>query len=295
MAPNSNKPLLVIVGPTASGKSDIAMKIAKKRHGEIICADSRTIYKGMDLGTAKPTKQDQKEVAHHLIDVVQPGGRFTAHDFKRQAEKVIEDIWSRNKLPILVGGTGLYVDSVVLDYQFPPEASSVRRLYLETLTTDQLIDYCYKNNIILPKNNKNKRHLVAAILHKNSILPDKRKQPKMTTHVVGITTEKTILRQRIARRAEYIFSHGVVEEAKELGKMYGWNNEAMTGNVYPLIKDYLEGELTLQEVKDKLITLEWRLAKRQLTWLKRHSFIHWSSLDRAENLILAILAKTEQK
>ncbi len=295
MASSTKDLVLVIVGPTASGKSDIAMNVAKRRNGEIICADSRTIYKGMDLGTAKPTKEDQKEIPHHLLDIVRPGEKFTAYDFKKRAEEAIQDIQSRGKLPILVGGTGLYIDSVILDYQFSSEIDPTKRVEFEKLAVEQLIEYCYKSNINLPKNYKNKRHLVSAILHNNNTLPEKRDKPKSTIIVVGITTEKDVLKQRIAKRAEYIFSHGVVEEAKKLGKMYGWENEAMTGNIYPLIKSFLENKISLEEAKAKFVTLDWRLAKRQLTWLRRHDFICWYPLDKIEEIIITTLAKAEQK
>ena len=118
MDTTNSQPLVVICGPTASGKSEIAMHLARQKNGEIICADSRTIYKYMDIGTAKPSLQDQREVPHHLLDIVEPGQRFTVVDFKSRALGVIADMRKRGKLPILVGGTGLYIDSIIYDYQF---------------------------------------------------------------------------------------------------------------------------------------------------------------------------------
>lgn len=285
MAPHSDKPLLAIVGPTASGKSQLAITIAEALDGEIICADSRTIYKGMDLGTAKPSKEEQVAVKHHLLDVVEPGEKFTAYDFQHRAKEAISDIQKRGKLPILVGGTGLYIDSVILDYQFPLQLNEQEKERLENLDHRELLEYCIQNNINLPKNVKNKRHLILAITQKYASY-SKKESPDSNTFVVGIATKKEKLHQRIIQRAEYIFSHGIVDEAKKLGEMYGWDNEAMTGNIYPLIHKYLEGELSLSQVKEKFITLDRRLAKRQMTWLRRHTFIEWLPLEDAKQFII---------
>lgn len=278
MVPNSDKPLLVIVGPTASGKSDLAMKVATKYDGEIICADSRTIYRGMDTGTAKPSKKEQKQVPHHLLDVALPGDRFTVYDFQQLAFRVIEDIRSRNKLPIIVGGTGLYIDSVIFNYQFPKKVPLKTRLKYEEMSTKELYKYCIKNNIKLPKNYKNKRHLINSIVRKNNNNSNDNRIGDNII-IVGITTSKEELRQRIIQRAEHMFDQGVVDEAKKLGEIYGWDNEAMTGNIYPLIKKYIDGNLLYEEVIDKFTTLDWKLAKRQITWLKRNSHVQWMTRD----------------
>ena len=156
-------PLIVITGPTASGKSALAMDIAKKYGGEIICADSRTVYKGMDIGTAKPTEQDQREVPHHLLDVVEPNQPFSAAEFKERANQAICDISARGKLPMLVGGTGLYIDAVLFDYHFGLPADPNRRSDLQAMSVEQLQHVCLEQGIHLPINVRNKRHLVRAI------------------------------------------------------------------------------------------------------------------------------------
>ena len=122
----TEQPLVVIAGPTASGKSELAMKLAERFNGEIICADSRTIYKNMDIGTAKPTKLDQKAITHHLLDMIEPGELFSVYDFQQQAKAAINAIRSSGKLPIMVGGTGLYIDSVVFYYYFTQKTDSLR-------------------------------------------------------------------------------------------------------------------------------------------------------------------------
>lgn len=270
-------PLVVIVGPTASGKSATAMRIAKEFNGEIICADSRTIYKYMDIGTAKPTSEDRREVPHWGLDLVEPGESFTAADFKFYAQQKAEEIRGRGHLPMIVGGTGLYVDGVIFDYDFSPPQPEIRKK-LEALSLDELIKYCANNNITLPENQENRRYVIRAIERKN-VRGTRLNEPIANSIVVGITTNKDELMARIAARAEQLFETGMVEEAKKLGEKYGWNSEAMTGNVYRLTKQYLDGEFDAAEFKQRFITSDWQLAKRQITWLKRNPHIVWRPLD----------------
>lgn len=282
-------PLVVIVGPTASGKTSLAIELAEKFNGEIICADSRTIYKGMDIGTAKPTVREQARVPHWGLDLVEPGTRFTAADFKQYAEQKIDEIRARGHMPFLVGGTGLYVDAVIFNYQFGNAADLARRAELEQMSLDELYNYSKKNNIDLPENDKNKRYVIRAI-EQNGQLSARDQYPISTSIIVGITTNKEDLRARIVRRVEQIFDNGVVEEAMMLGKKYGWEGEAMTGNVYRLIHEYLQGHLTMSELREKNTTWDWRLAKRQLTWLRRNSYIEWRELEDAKVYLSTLLA-----
>ncbi len=283
------KPLIVIVGPTASGKTSLAVELAEKFHGEIICADSRTVYRGMDIGTAKPTKKDQAKVPHWGLDLVQPNEQFTAADFKIYATQKVAEIRERGHVPFLVGGTGLYIDAVIFDYQFGPKADDSLRDQLNAVTLEELISYCIENNIILPENNKNKRYVIRAIEQK-SINTKRKDQPLNNTIIVGIATDPVMLRVKIEQRSEQLFEDGVVEEAKLLGKIYGWQCESMTGNIYPLCHKYIDGQITLDDAKQKSLVLDWRLAKRQLTWLRRNSFIQWLSLEDARIHLLTVLA-----
>ena len=280
-------PLIVIVGPTASGKSSVAMQIATQYGGEIICADSRTIYKGMDIGTAKPSKQDQQEVPHWGLDLVEPGERFTAADFKQYSQQAIETIRSKGKLPILVGGTGLYVDGVIFDYQFVETDHELRKK-LEGLSLEALKEYCANNNVSLPENENNRRYVIRAIEQKN-VSGTRLSAPIDNSIIVGVTTERDVLQQRIEARAEQLFETGMVEEAKILGEKYGWNSEAMTGNIYKLVKQFVEGDFDEGELKRRNATVDWQLAKRQMTWLKRNPFIHWVALDDAVSYIASRL------
>ena len=282
-------PLIVIVGPTASGKTSLAIKLAERFGGEIICADSRTVYRGMDIGTAKPTAEEQARVPHWGLDLVDPGERFTAADFKRYATEKITEIRTRGRVPFLVGGTGLYVDAVVFDYQFGSDAEKATRETFQKITLDELHRYCNDNNIELPENSQNRRHVIRAI-EQGGINRKSNAAPREDAFIVGIATDRNTLRTRIEYRAEQLFDDGVVNEAIILGKKYGWDSEAMTGNVYPLVRQHLSNMLTLQEVQQKFITLDWRLAKRQLTWLRRNPYIVWKSLKEAEHYLSDELA-----
>lgn len=268
------KQVVVICGPTASGKSDVAMHIATACNGEIICADSRTIYKGMDIGTAKPSAEERQKITHHLLDICEPGQLFSAHAFQQAAQRCIADIQARGKLPIVVGGTGLYIDALLYNYTFTSQHSPIQRDVLEKMTMEELYIYCEKNNIELPENYKNKRYVVRNI--ERNGYKGQRSQSILSNYiVVGITTEKEILKQRIVRRIEQMLLHGVVEEATILGKRYGWESAAMRANIYGLIKSYVLNELTKQQLIERAATLDWHLAKRQLTWLKRNRDIAW--------------------
>jgi tRNA dimethylallyltransferase len=280
-------PLVVIVGPTASGKSALAIELAKMFHGEIICADSRTVYKHMDIGTAKPSLEDQATVPHWGLDLVEPGELFTAADFKKYALLKAQHIRERGHVPFIVGGTGLYVEGVIFDYEFG-EARPELRKQLEELSLEGLKEYCANNNVDLPENENNRRYVIRAI-EQESINSKRLRSPIDNVVLVGITTERDELRHRIASRAEQLYENGMLEEAVKLGETYGWESEAMTGNIYKLVRQYLDGKLTLDELKQKNITADWRLAKRQMTYLKRNQFIQWLTLDDAREYISSAL------
>jgi len=286
-------PLVVVVGPTGSGKTALAVKLAEQFGGEIICADSRTVYRGMDIGTAKPTADERARVPHWGLDLVEPGQRFTAADFQKYAYEKIADIREKGSVPLLVGGTGLYVDGVLFRYHYGQINDVEKRTELEKCSLDELHNLCIKSNIPLPENIKNKRYVIRAI-EQNGLNNRRDSHPLPNTIIVGIATESDQLRARIEQRSEQLFVNGVVDEAIMLGKKYGWDSEAMTGNVYPLIRRYIYNELTLDEVKSQFVALDWRLAKRQLTWFRRNRFIEWLPLDEAEGYLTTTLEKWRQ-
>lgn len=277
------EPLIVIVGPTASGKSDFAMQVARKYGGEIICADSRTVYKGMDIGTAKPSKQDQAEVPHHLLDVVEPNQKFTVADFKRLANMAIKDIWSRGKWPIMVGGSGLYIDSVIFDYEFGKPSDATLRDELNELSVEELQDLCRQKSIELPENYLNKRYLIRAI--ELGGLVQQSHELRANIIVVGLTSEKETLIKRVAKRANAMLKAGIVGEVRAMSERYGWESEAMKGNIYRVFKGVVMGEKPEQEAIEEFIQSDMRLVKKQLTWFKRNPGIKWGTPKELEQQI----------
>ena len=281
-------PLIVIIGPTASGKTSLAIQLAKKYRGEIVCADSRTVYRGMNIGTAKPSLSEQQGVSHWGLDLVDPGDSFSASRFKDYACQKIKEIRSRGNIPFLVGGTGLYIDSVIFDFQFGAKYSKEKRANLQEMTISELQQYCVNHDVALPENSKNKRYLVRVIERagkKSSGL----EVPLSNTIVVGITTGKQLLRQRITDRAKKMFKDGVVEETIGLANNAGWCNEAMTGNVYPIIKKLIEKEIDEDQAVREFIVSDVNLVKRQLTWFRRNPFIEWGDIHSCEQYLSRVL------
>lgn len=274
-------PLIVITGPTASGKTGLAIELATRFGGEIVCADSRTIYKGMDIGTAKPTASEQATVPHHLLDVVEPGERYTAKDFQRNANRVIAGIRTRGKVPFLVGGTGLYIDAVTLEFDWPEQADGID---LDTKSVSVLQAMIKEQHLTLPANFMNKRHLINTLKRagKSGKSLD---SPRENTVVVAIATDKHELHERIELRAHEMFASGVIEETKMLAERYGWDGEAMKSNIYPIIKNVINGSMSEAEAVAEFAAKDRQLAKRQITWLKRHDYVRWLSLDAARSYI----------
>ncbi|UJD06671.1 MAG: tRNA (adenosine(37)-N6)-dimethylallyltransferase MiaA [Candidatus Nanosynbacter sp. HMT-348_TM7c-JB] len=287
---NYNKtPLIVIVGPTASGKTSLAINLAEIYGGEIICADSRTVYKDMDIGTAKPSYEDCQRVPHWGIDLVYPYEYFSAAEFKQYSLKKIEDIRSRNKIPFLVGGTGLYIDAIVFDYKFGNKSDVKKRTLLEKLTIEELWEYCSKNNIELPDNYNNKRYVIRCI-EQGGINNNRKVEINNNIIVVGISTDRDNLRKRIKDRIEQFFDNNVVEEARILGKIYGWDNRAMSGNIYPILHKYIDNEINIEEAKVEIFYRDWHLAKRQMTWFRRNKNIEWLELNQVPSYIYSRMA-----
>ncbi len=289
--PKSSDPLIVITGPTASGKSALALDLAERYRCEIICADSRTVYQGMDIGTAKPTLADQARVPHHLLDVVAPDERFTAADFQRLAREAIAGIRARGNIPFVVGGTGLYIDGLVLGYSFGPSADTTERHELESLPVVELQMMLKEQQISLPHNRHNKRHLVRA-LEQGGVNHDRGDSPSKNCIVVAIATDKDELQRRIHERADDMFASGIIDEARVLAARYGWDHEALTGNIYPIIRRVVDGEISEDEAKVLFIIKDRQLVKKQLTWLRRHDYVRWLKIDDARYFIQDLLERT---
>lgn len=263
--------VLYIVGPTASGKSALAHQLAKKYNGAIICADSRTIFKGMDVGTAKPSRTERAEIDYYCLDMVDPNQRFTVANFKQAAEEAIVKIKKDKKMPIVVGGSGLYIDALLYDYSFRPEEQ--RDTSLESLSTRELIEQAQVFKELTPDDRGNRRRLVK-IIQTKGIIPAKTVSLKNSL-IIGLCPPKNVLQERIGLRIKEMFREGVVKEAESIAKMYGWETEAMTGNIYRIAKRVLEGQLSEEEAINLCIQADKKLVKKQLTWFRRNGDIQW--------------------
>lgn len=281
--------LIVIVGPTASGKTSLAIDLAARYGGEIICADSRTVYKGMDIGTAKPSLFEQHGVPHWGLDLVNPGESFNVAMFKEYADRKITDIRRRGKVPFIVGGTGLYIDAVLFNYQFGPSPDVVKRSTLGKLDLCELHQYCNNNNIKIPENSKNKRYVIREI-ERRGVSAERQNIPLQNSIIVGITTPRSILRSRVSCRAKSMVEAGVVDEAVAIIQKFGDNSEAATGSVYRIIKDFYMSETgCVDDLVEQFIKSDMGLIKRQMTWFRRNPFIVWGTASSAEHYLSQIL------
>lgn len=264
--------LIAIVGPTASGKTGLSIEIAKRYGGEIIAADSRTVYKGLDIGTAKPTMTERGGIVHWGFDLVSPGESFSAADFQHYARAKVREIASRGKLPIIVGGTGLYVDAFLYDYSFAP-ADMAKRKQLEGLGVIELQQQIAKQGLAMPENNQNRRHLVRTLERAHS-QPTKRSLMKGAA-IIGLNPDKEVLRGRITKRADMMLAAGVIDEVAWAFKTYGDESEAVTGGIYRVFRDVIRGELPKEDAIKLFVTSDVQLAKRQMTWFRRNPDIQW--------------------
>lgn len=260
--------VLAVVGPTASGKSGLAMKIAKTWGGEIICADSRTIYKGLDIGTAKPSLYDTGQVPHWGLDLVGPGQSYTAADFQAYAQKCIEDIHTRKKLPILVGGSGLYIDGVLYGYTFSAPNPEIRNS-LQNCSVEDLQQKIIDAGLSIPQNARNKRYLISAI-ERGKSKPGKQGLMSGCT-VVGLDPPKDLLKQRIEQRLDEMLRAGVEQEIDWAQRHYGWDAQALNGGVYKAFRPFFEGSISRDDVVNAAVQSDMALAKKQRTWFRRHA------------------------
>lgn len=283
--------LLVIAGPTASGKSDLALRLAKEFGGEIITADSRTIYKGMDIGTAKPTKEEQMAVTHWGLDLVDPGQSYSAYEFKNYANKKIKEISGRDHLPVMVGGTGLYIDSVLFDFEFGSPADLATRQKLEAMNIDQLQAMIREAGYVMPANSLNKRHLIRTLERQGQLA--KRGGLRPGTVIIGLDPGTEALKQRIDQRVEEMFFGGFIEEVKALLDKYGKRKILSSAGIGSAI-EHIKGHISLEDAKQQLKKDHWQYARRQRTWFRRHPFIQWyADANTAEGYLRSVLGKSQ--
>lgn len=294
---NQPTPLLVIVGETASGKSALAIELALRLNGEIICADSWTVRREVTVGTAKPTVEQQALVPHHLIDIVEPCADFTAAVFKRLANSKIDEIACRGKLPIMVGGTGLYIDGVLYDFNFLPAGDRGERQLLDVLSRDQLLAKIADQGFDLGDiDTHNKRRLIRLIETKGAL--QERRPLRDNTLLLGLQADREILTQRITERVDAMLEAGLEKEVEDLYQKYGWDCEALKGIGYSQWKDYFLSPRSADDLaatRQRILKATLDLAKRQRTWFLRNKSIRWQStpinIDEVVDMATTLLSK----
>jgi len=288
--------IIAVVGPTASGKSDLAVKIARKYNGEIISADSRQVYRGLNIGTGKITKHEMLGVPHHLLDVADPKKRFTVADFKTLADKAIADISSRGKLPIICGGTGFYIDTVTSGSILPdvqPNKALRRKLGQKSAT--ELFEILKKLDPKRAKNidQNNSVRLIRAIEIAQALgaVPPLAtdNENKYQTLFIGIKIDKEKLKAKILKRLNSRLEQGMVDEAKKLHVSgLSWRRMHELGLEYRYLAQLLQGKISKSEFIEKLNTEIWHYARRQIQWFKRNQKIHWFALTEKTKINAAI-------
>jgi tRNA dimethylallyltransferase len=297
----------VIGGPTASGKSKLAVELAKKVNGEIISADSMQIYKEMNIGTAKVNKEEMQGVQHYLVDFVSPDERYSVSNFKKDAEKAIEEILEKGKTPIVVGGTGLYIDSLIYGIEFQNEEVDLEyREKLNKIADEKGLESLYKKaQEIDPEamkkisiNDRKRIIRVLEIYHKTGKtkteqeLQSRKNEVKYEYKVFAITMDREKLYERIEKRIDFMIEQGLIEEVKQILEKYHTFPTAMQGLGYKEVGEYLEGSCTKEEMIEKIKKETRHYAKRQLTWFRKNKETIWldgeKSTDENVSIILGL-------
>lgn len=291
-----DKKVIVIVGPTASGKTRLSIELAKRIDGEIISCDSMQIYKYMNIGTAKPTKDEMGNIPHHMIDVVFPDEQFSVAKYKKMAEEKIEEVLNRGKTPIVVGGTGLYVNSLIYNINFKQTVCDME--YRERLQQEakEYGSKCLHEKLkdIDPDSykriheNDTKRIIRALEVYEftketitKQTLDSRDEKPKYQYIIFGLNMDRQKLYDRINKRVDIMIKNGLIDEVRKIQKL-GYENAFTSSKAigYKEIFAWINGQCTLEEAIDKLKMESRRYAKRQITWFKRIENIHWLDMEK---------------
>lgn len=282
--------IIVICGPTASGKTALSVELAKQINGEIISADSMQIYKYMNIGTAKPIVEEMQGVKHHLINYIEPDHRYSVADFKKDATKSIKLIIEKNKVPIVVGGTGLYVNSLIYNIEYPNIYFDEKyRKYLEERVQKEGLANLYNeakkiDSIAMEKISINDKKRILRILEiynstgKNKTFQDMESTKKESDYdfkIYALDWKREVLYDRINQRVDIMIKNGLIEEVKEILKRYNNFPTAMQGLGYKEVVEYIEGNITKEKMIEKIKQETRRYAKRQLTWFRKNKQTIW--------------------
>lgn len=299
---------MVICGPTASGKTLLSIELAKKINGEIVSADSMQIYKDMDIGTAKPTSEEMQGIKHYLLDFVSPDERYSVADYKIDAKKAIKEILEKGKIPIIVGGTGLYVDSLIYEIEYPNiEFNEDYRKQLEEQVKKEGLGNLYEQaKLIDPqaveKISKNDAKRILRILEiyhatgktkTEQEIESRKKEVEYDYKVFALNWNRETLYERINKRVDIMVERGLIEEVEKISKKYNKFPTAMQGLGYKEVVEYLEGICSKEEMIEKIKKETRHYAKRQLTWFRKNKQTIWlNGEDTIQRNIEIILQKS---
>lgn len=290
--------VIVICGPTASGKTALSIELAKKIDGEIVSCDSMQIYKEMNIGTAKPTIEEMQGIKHYMIGIISPDERYSVADYKKDAKKAIKEILSKGKVPIVVGGTGLYIDSLIYEIEYQDiEFDKEYREYLERKVEEKGLEELYNeakeiDPEAIEKISKNDKKRILRILEiyhatgENKTEQERKSRQKEVEYdykVYALNMEREKLYDRINKRVDKMIEDGLIQEVEKIYKKYNEFPTAMQGLGYKEVVEYLEGNLTKEEMIEKIKQETRRYAKRQLTWFRKNKQTIW--LDVGKNTI----------
>lgn len=296
--------VIVICGPTASGKTSLSISLAKKINGEIVSCDSMQIYKEMDIGSAKPTVEEMQEIKHYLVDFVSPEKRYSVSEYKEDASKAIEEIINKGKTPIIVGGTGLYLNSLIYNIQYNEmEVDLNYRRKLEKEAEEYGLEVLYNrakevDPEAMEKVSANDKKRITRVLeiynatgrNKTELEKKSRKEVPYNYLIFGINMERSILYDRINKRVDIMLEQGLIEEVKNLINKYSNMPTAMQGLGYKEVKEFLDGNISKEEMIEKIKMETRRYAKRQITWFKRIENIIWlDGLNKTEENVNSIM------
>lgn len=291
--------IIVILGPTASGKTLISIKIAKKFGGEVISADSRQVYKGMDIGTGKVTKKEMAKIPHYLLDVASPKKQFTVAHYKKLSEKAIKKIHSHGKIPIICGGAGFYIQTITDNIAIPKVKPDAKlRAELEKKSTKELFNQLKKLDSRRAKNidKNNRRRLIRAleiVIKSGKKVPILKSEPKYEALIIGIKRNAKELKELIKTRLLKRLKQGMVKEIINLKKSgLSWKRLEDFGLEYRYVAYYLQNKLSYNEMVEKLQKEIEHYAKRQMTWFSKDKRIHWiQNQKQVEKLVKDFLSK----
>ena len=264
------QPIIVIVGPTGVGKTKLSIELAKKLNAEIINGDSVSIYKKLDIGSAKPTIEERENIPHHLIDIKEPDEEYSVYDYQQDVRKIIKDLSSKNKRIIIVGGTGLYIKAALYNYQF---TKGTKTNTYDNLTNEELLEkinsYNYKHNIHI----NNRKRLVRMLnkLENNEVLTENKDECLYPIQVIGLTAKRDIVYQRINDRVEEMLKKGLLEEVNSLKPYYKTSRVLNTAIGYKEFTKYFTKEKELTNVIEDIKKNSRHYAKRQYTFFN-HQF-----------------------